>query len=227
MPKRFGKIILASTGDHPRNKDDKIKGWVEHAGGTFVNLPSKDKDKDGLALGLAHVLKNITHLVCSAKAWKAYYPVGAFWCSFHSIDFTLDVFSISPRAQHLLADQNFSHLVKEARRKRTIEIIKLDWLEDSLLSKSGKPLDTAKYQWEQRKVIKYGVTKRKRAVQDESGDEDGEGTQPKKAKQNKASNSNDDQLSKDKRIAKAGESQFFLRKIDGDLETNMYPRQRV
>jgi NAD-dependent DNA ligase len=63
MPKKFGKIVLASTGDHPKGKDEKIKNWVEHAGGTFV--------KDSIS-------KDVTHLVCSEKAWKKYYPIGEF-----------------------------------------------------------------------------------------------------------------------------------------------------
>jgi hypothetical protein len=62
MPKTFRKIVLASTGDLPDDKDNKIKGWVEHAGGTFVKNFSK----------------GVTHLICSEKAWKRYYPVGEF-----------------------------------------------------------------------------------------------------------------------------------------------------
>lgn len=62
MPKKFGKITLASTGDFPRDKDNKIKGWVEHAGGTFAKELSR----------------NVTHLLCSDKAWKRYYPIGMF-----------------------------------------------------------------------------------------------------------------------------------------------------
>lgn len=44
--------------------------------------------------------------------------------------------------------------VKEARRLRTIHIVRLEWLEDSLLSKSRRPLDTQKYQYERRKMLK-------------------------------------------------------------------------
>ena len=62
MPKskKFGSIVLASTGDFLGDKDSKIKGWVEHAGGTFAKELSKD----------------VTHLLCSEKAWKRYYPIG-------------------------------------------------------------------------------------------------------------------------------------------------------
>lgn len=62
VSKKFRKVVLASTGDHAANKNDKIKNWVEHAGGVFV----KDLSKD------------VTHLVCSQKAWKRYYPIGKF-----------------------------------------------------------------------------------------------------------------------------------------------------
>jgi hypothetical protein len=54
------------------------------------------------------------------------------------------------------------YIVREARRSRTVEIVKLDWLEDSLLTKGSKPLDTSPYRWEQRKVTKSGAGKRHR-----------------------------------------------------------------
>ncbi|EXJ61123.1 hypothetical protein A1O7_05276 [Cladophialophora yegresii CBS 114405] len=132
MPKKFGKIVLASTGDFPGDKDNKVKGWVEHAGGTFV----KDLSKD------------VTHLICSERAWKRYYPI-----------------------------------VREARHMHTVHIVKLDWLEDSLLSKSGRPLDPTQYKWEQRKG-QSGETKRKRR-EDDTMEGDDEAKKPKSAKQTK------------------------------------------
>jgi hypothetical protein len=59
MGKTFRSVIIASTGDFG-DKTDKIKNWVEHAGGTF----SKDIDP------------SVTHLVASKKAWKRYHPMG-------------------------------------------------------------------------------------------------------------------------------------------------------
>lgn len=46
-------------------------------------------------------------------------------------------------------------LVKEARRLRTIRIVRLEWLEDSLMGKSRRPLDTRKYEFEHRKMPKH------------------------------------------------------------------------
>ncbi|KIW67950.1 hypothetical protein PV04_03929 [Phialophora macrospora] len=156
MPKKFGRIVLASTGDFPGEKDDKIKGWVEHAGGTFVKELSKD----------------VTHLVCSEKAWKRYYPI-----------------------------------VREARRMHIVHLVKLNWLEDSLLSKSGKPLDPAQYEWERRKV-KSGATKRKRN-QEETMDETHDAKKPKPVKRTRTRASSDmegEGRSKNERIERAGRS---------------------
>lgn len=59
MGQTFRNITVASTSDFG-DKTDKIKNWVEHAGGTF----SKD------------VTLDVTHLVASKKAWKRYHPLG-------------------------------------------------------------------------------------------------------------------------------------------------------
>ncbi|KAK7885173.1 hypothetical protein LTR67_010664 [Exophiala xenobiotica] len=118
MGKTFRSVILASTGDFG-DKTDKIKNWVEHAGGTF----SKD------------INPSVTHLVASKKAWKRYHP-----------------------------------MVQAARRLKTIHIVKIDWLEDSLtMSKSRKPLDEAKYAYEQRNIkTKKASRTRKRNGRDKS-----------------------------------------------------------
>ncbi len=60
MGKSFRNIHLCSTNDFPAPQNEKIKGWVEHAGGTFNKEISKD----------------FTHLVASPKAWKRYHPLG-------------------------------------------------------------------------------------------------------------------------------------------------------
>ncbi|KAK5364833.1 hypothetical protein LTR20_008769 [Exophiala xenobiotica] len=118
MGKTFRSVIIASTGDFG-DKTDKIKNWVEHAGGTF----SKD------------INPSVTHLVASKKAWKRYHP-----------------------------------MVQAARRLKTIHIVKIDWLEDSLtMSKSRKPLDEAKYAYEQRNIkTKKASRTRKRNGYDKS-----------------------------------------------------------
>ncbi|KAK4940687.1 hypothetical protein LTR10_019197 [Elasticomyces elasticus] len=121
MGKTFRNIVLASTGDFG-DKSDKIKNWVEHAGGRFTK----------------EITKDVTHLVASQRAWKKYHP-----------------------------------MVKEARRLRSIHIVKLDWLEDSLTSKTRRPLETAKYAFEQRKVKINKVRKRKRTGDaDQAGEEE-------------------------------------------------------
>jgi hypothetical protein len=92
--------------------------------------------------------------------------------------------------------------------------VKLNWLEDSLLSKSGKPLDTTGYQFEQRKVTKCGIKKRKRAAEDEvvDGDGDDEVKKPKlvkRTRKQKAPNAEGEQLSKDNRVEQAGKCSLF------------------
>lgn len=57
--KSFRKINLAHTDDFAQ-KNDKIRLWVINNGGTF----SKELNNE------------VTHLVCSKKAWKAYPDVG-------------------------------------------------------------------------------------------------------------------------------------------------------
>ncbi|EXJ93277.1 hypothetical protein A1O1_01669 [Capronia coronata CBS 617.96] len=116
MGRTFRNIHIASTNDFPGEKNDKIKGWIEHNGGTF----SKE------------ISKEVTHLIASQKAWKHYHP-----------------------------------LVKEARRHRTVRIVPLEWLEDSLLSKSKRPLDTTKYEFEQHHLPKT-TRKRKAALEEDS-----------------------------------------------------------
>lgn len=60
MGKTFRNIHLASTNDFEPAKNDKIKGWVEHNGGTFTK----------------EITQDVTHLVASTKAWKRYHPLG-------------------------------------------------------------------------------------------------------------------------------------------------------
>ena len=103
---------------------------------------------------------------------------------------------------------------------KSILIVKLKWLEESLLSKTGKPRDAASYLWEQRKVTKCGIKKRKR------GDDDladvNEEVKKKPAKRQKKPTKAD----KDRKIAKAGEYLFHshgmcLRwKLTGGQETS-------
>lgn len=60
MGKTLRNLCIASTNDFPGDKNDKIKGWIEHNGGIF----SKDMSA------------NVTHLLASQKAWKRYHPLG-------------------------------------------------------------------------------------------------------------------------------------------------------
>jgi hypothetical protein len=69
MGKTFRNIHLASTSDFPPDKNDKIKGWVKHAGGKFAK----------------HISKDVTHLVASKHAWKQNAPMGKF-SAFSSFD---------------------------------------------------------------------------------------------------------------------------------------------
>jgi twin BRCT domain len=57
--KSFRKVNLAHTDDFG-NKNDKIRLWVINNGGTF----SKELNNE------------VTHLVCSKKAWKEYRDIG-------------------------------------------------------------------------------------------------------------------------------------------------------
>ncbi|KIW13428.1 hypothetical protein PV08_08616 [Exophiala spinifera] len=110
MGKTFRNITVASTGDFG-DKTDKIKNWVEHAGGAFV--------KD--------ITTDVTHLVASKKAWKKYHP-----------------------------------MVQAARRLKSVHVVSLDWLEDSLtMTKSRRPLNEAKYTYEKRSGKASKVTRKR------------------------------------------------------------------
>ena len=56
----FAKVVLCHTDDFPPQKNDKIKGWVEAHGGKFTKMLTPE----------------VTHLVCSRRAWQRYLPIG-------------------------------------------------------------------------------------------------------------------------------------------------------
>ena len=118
MGRTFARIILCSTDDFLSHKNDKIKGWVEHNGGTF----SKEMHP------------KVTHLLASKQAWKRYIPIGM------------------PLHGYLLTAND--ETVREARRLRTVKIVRFAWLEDSLLTKNRRPLETDRYDWSQRSIAK-------------------------------------------------------------------------
>ena len=124
MGRTFARIILCSTDDFPSHKNDKVKGWVEHNGGTF----SKEMHP------------KVTHLLASKQAWQTYYPIG----------------TSSMPGPFLTTDMR---TVKEARRLKTVKIVKFGWLEDSLLTKSRRPLKTDEYDWSQRSLAKLKARK--------------------------------------------------------------------
>jgi BRCA1 C Terminus (BRCT) domain len=128
MGKTFHKITLCSTNDFKANKNDKIRGWVENNGGTFS----------------AEIDHRVTHLVCTSKAWKRDIPIG--------IESLLSLTCPSCPFLHLPHQGPYADpsAVKAARRQKTVKIVSLNWLEDSLLSKTRKPLSIDKYSWVQR-----------------------------------------------------------------------------
>lgn len=60
MPGTFSSLVVASTNDFPGTQNESIKRWVEANGGVF----------------LKEIHDNVTHLICSKKAWKQYHPTG-------------------------------------------------------------------------------------------------------------------------------------------------------
>lgn len=62
MGRTFKGIVACSTNDHPGPQNEHIKNWVENNGGKFT----KELDND------------VTHLVCSKKAWQRYHDIGEF-----------------------------------------------------------------------------------------------------------------------------------------------------
>ncbi|KAL2401648.1 hypothetical protein ABEF93_007687 [Exophiala dermatitidis] len=161
MGKTLRNLCIASTNDFPGDKNDKIKGWIEHNGGIF----SKDMSE------------NVTHLLASQKAWKKYHP-----------------------------------LVREARRLRTVHIVRLEWLEDSLLGKLKRPLETAQYAFEQRKLptVKTKTTRKRKAAvaADDSADNPAKNTADEnrtaghRAAQVKRGKPSDKQQAKKRKIGK-------------------------
>ena len=80
------------------------------------------------------ITDDVTHLIVSAKAWNNYkkQPMGK-----------------SPSGINT-SQPTYTAAVIEARRKRTIYLMRLSWLEDSLNFNKRKPLDEVnkKYTWE-------------------------------------------------------------------------------
>lgn len=75
MGRSFRSVVLTSTGDFG-DKTDKIKQWVEANGGIY----SKD------------ITPNVTHLVCSDKAWKKGVDIGrsTLYCILRAVQVLLE-----------------------------------------------------------------------------------------------------------------------------------------
>lgn len=102
--------------------------------------------------------------------------------------------------------------MREARRLRTVQIVRLEWLEDSLLGKSKRPLETAQYAFEQRKLptVKTKTTRKRKAAAaaDDSADNPAKNTADEKrtaghrAAQVKRGKPSDKQQAKKRKIGK-------------------------
>ncbi|KIW99478.1 uncharacterized protein Z518_11217 [Rhinocladiella mackenziei CBS 650.93] len=94
------------------------------------------------------------------------FPKG--WVAHNGGTFAKEIFK---DVTHLVASKKawrrYCPMVREAHRLKTVHIVRLEWLEDSLLTKFRRPLDTTKYEWEQRKVTKIV---RKRRMKGETGE---------------------------------------------------------
>lgn len=123
--------------------------------------------------------------------------------------------------------------VREARRHHSIRIVSLDWLEDSLLSASRRPLNTVKYEFEPRKARSSAKrraarkdredshTKKEHSQDGTAGDEGGNSANGKKQesswkrksdkqKKRKREDTDDLSLSKDERVEISGMSSLLL-----------------
>lgn len=70
------------------------------------------------------------------------------WVKYHGGRVEKD---ITPEVTHLVASvkawKNGHKIVKQAQKRRSIKIVTLDWLEDSLLSHSASPKKVEPYLW--------------------------------------------------------------------------------
>lgn len=179
--KTFKNCVIAYTDDIHHSKRDKIKGWVEHAGGRV----SKGINDD------------VTHFIISKRDWSNYKrredgkssrgmdDRGRSECSLEmlssgvcaiprvEIRFQWHLVIVQPPQKismsslwwslHFLKCLRANDIsVREARRKRTIYLMRVDWIEDSLIlnKNTSKPLNEcdSKYTFEvdhAKKVIRH------------------------------------------------------------------------
>ena len=90
--------------------------------------------------------EKVTHLVCTKCAWRSKPKLGWSFCSGQEFK-----------------RSNTESTVKDAIAQSSCEVVNFEWLEDSLLSKSGRPKPAKPYRWEQPKLIPVKVKKKERA----------------------------------------------------------------
>ena len=102
--KRFTIALAGNFG--PDRTEEKIQGWIAAHGGIFAS----------------DISSNVTHLVCSLKAYKQSVPTGG--PSSEQGDILLELIRPVP--------------VRKALDVETIKIVTFDWLEESLLDGNAK-----------------------------------------------------------------------------------------
>ena len=126
----------------------------------------------------------VTHLIASTKAWKRYHPLGL---------------------SHLVLYQcQLTHpVVKVARHMKTVEVVKFEWLEESLLTKSRRPLKTEDYMWRKRSLEKVPKVEAK-------PDGEGQGDNTYEIRLSPDVRKDAAPVSKDKKIEKTGWDEYDI-----------------
>ena len=118
-------------------KAEKVRQWVEANGGRLSK----------------HVDTDVTHLITTKDAFRK--PTGE------------GIVNALSKTCRITFNITKTLTVREARRIKGIKIVSIDWLEDSLLSKSRRPKREGPYLWSH--VVKDG--KRKKAEKRHEGKE--------------------------------------------------------
>ena len=138
MKQRFKRFTIAITGDFGANRGhDKMKQWITRHGGRLAS----------------EISSSVTHLVCSKEHYKKGVKMGMETLA--QLRSSRQVYTGDTRTLMIPVEQ--------ARALKTIKIVSFDWLEDSLMPKTGASKSEEDYLMGPR-IKKESATKTKKNV---------------------------------------------------------------